>query len=100
MKQANILHGAAERSERANLRELKKYTKMAWDKCRSRYSSQFCREESASTRKTVKDRYSIYLEKSGIQASRKTFEQIEDYVQSRLNQLAGFNASAVETEGS
>lgn len=82
------LHNSIDRMESANLRELKKYTKVAWDKCRSKYSREYCFNESEVLRRAFMERYHIYAQKARIDESDAT-----KYVQSRLMQLSGFNST-------
>lgn len=86
------LHNTASRVESANLREYKKYTKVAWDKCRSKYSREYCFRESDSLRKALKERFEDYAAKSRITS---TDEETEARITQRLEELSGYNRTVV-----
>jgi len=101
------LHDYKTRVENANMRELKKYTRAAWDKCRSKGKVETCMQSDA-VRRALRDRYEAYLDKSAVvmesdqqeaeDAKARREKEIEEYVQSRLEDVAGISHEENEQE--
>mmetsp|Transcript_43910 Transcript_43910/g.70249 ORF Transcript_43910/g.70249 Transcript_43910/m.70249 type:complete len:1012 (+) Transcript_43910:449-3484(+) len=91
------IHDFKTRVESANLRELKKYTRMAWDKCRVKGKTETC-YESEMVRRVCKQRYEDYLDKTsvgmaeeeGLKKQQEDRDQaVQQYVESRMKEMAG-----------
>ena len=93
LERTALLHNTANRAESANLREFKKYTKMAWDKCRLKYSREFCFKDSETLHKAISERVADYATKSRLPT---TDEEMEKQTKARLVELSGYNST---TEG-
>lgn len=103
MRNVAQVHDYKTRVDNANTRELKKYTKAVWDKCRSKYKSETC-QASEMVRKSIAERFEIFTAKSSVTVTsvedealsteQARLDQIEAFVQRRVAELTG-NSSAL-----
>lgn len=92
LKQVNSLHNIQFKTRKANLREFKKYTKIAYEKCRVKSTPTFCTQHSKATRSTFKKRVELYFEKERVDYNET---QVEELIIERFEGLSGLNLTDV-----
>eukprot|EP00515_Schizochytrium_aggregatum_P006366 CAMPEP_0202072388 /NCGR_PEP_ID=MMETSP0964-20121228/2396_1 /ASSEMBLY_ACC=CAM_ASM_000500 /TAXON_ID=4773 /ORGANISM="Schizochytrium aggregatum, Strain ATCC28209" /LENGTH=257 /DNA_ID=CAMNT_0048639417 /DNA_START=11 /DNA_END=784 /DNA_ORIENTATION=- len=101
------LHDYKTRVESANLREVKKFTRAAWDKCRAKYKNPETCLQSETVRKVLNERYANYVDKASVSMDSSGDEEgerdardakIAELVEARLREMAGIGEPGAEGE--